>query len=444
MALVLVLLLTCVAPGSAAPTGAASDPGPELRMWHITDLHLDTSYHLDPDPAHVCASSKGSRALAPGPFGDYLCDAPYRLLQSALKTLGHLVSEGDIVIWTGDSPPHVPISELSTDLVVEVLSNLTTSIRENLPPNVTVFPALGNHDYWPQDQMPGSSNAVYKAAAQLWAPWLQQEALQTLAQGGFYSQLVRPGLRLLSLNTVLYYGPDSATANTSDPAGQYHWLQETLRESERSQEKVLVLAHVPLGFLPFVWNTTALRREHSERLAAIFLRFSHVISGQFYGHTHRDSVMVQRDARGAAVNSAFVAPAVTPIRDVHEVTSNNPGLRVYLLDQDYEVQDLWQFYLNLTEANLRQRALWRVAYVMTQEYGLKNLRPDSLLDLGLRMVPPQSRTFRTYYTHFNVDFNPDLVCVGLCQVQQVCAVLNPDLGGYQDCVRGSRPGLNQD
>lgn len=438
MALVtpLVLVLCSLAPRAAAPAGRAPPPlsGSGLRMFHVTDLHLDPSYRLTSDPAHVCASSKGSNASAPGLYGDYLCDAPYSLLRSALSELGRMVSAGDAVIWTGDSPPHVPVSELSTDLVIDILTNLTTLIQENLPPNVTVFPALGNHDYWPQDQMPGSSNVVYKAAAKLWAPWLQQEALQTLSEGGFYSQTVGPGLRLMSLNTILYYGPDKATVNSSDPAGQYDWLLRTLKGAELQGEKVLIIAHVPVGFLPFAMNTTAMRREHNERLNEIFLRFSDIIIGQFYGHTHRDSVTVQRDRTGLPVNSVFVAPAVTPIRNIKEPASNNPGLRVYILDRDYEVQDLWQLYLNLTEANLQQRALWRVSYVMTEEYGLKDLSPDSLLGLGLRLVPARSRTFQTYFNHYNVEYDPGLVCTGLCQVQQVCAVLNPDHPGYQDCL----------
>lgn len=34
-----------------------------------------------------------------------------------------------------------------------------------------------------QDQMPTSTNAIYQAAARLWKPWLQQEALSTLSRG---------------------------------------------------------------------------------------------------------------------------------------------------------------------------------------------------------------------------------------------------------------------
>lgn len=48
-----------------------------------------------------------------------------------------------------DSPPHVPPDELSTDIVIQVISNMTQTIRQHFP-NLTVYPALGNHDYWPQ------------------------------------------------------------------------------------------------------------------------------------------------------------------------------------------------------------------------------------------------------------------------------------------------------
>lgn len=53
-----------------------------------------------------------------------------------------------------------------------------------------------------------------------------------------------------------------------------------------------------MGYLPFVSNTTAVRERHNERLVAICRRYSGVIAGHFYGHTHRDSVMVLLDQQG--------------------------------------------------------------------------------------------------------------------------------------------------
>lgn len=48
-----------------------------------------------------------------------------------------------------DSPPHVHVKELSTKLVISIIGNLSSTIR-NFFPDLQVFPALGNHDYWPQ------------------------------------------------------------------------------------------------------------------------------------------------------------------------------------------------------------------------------------------------------------------------------------------------------
>ncbi|XP_013856578.1 acid sphingomyelinase-like phosphodiesterase 3a [Austrofundulus limnaeus] len=284
--------------------------------------------------------------------------------------------------------------------------------------------------------MPASTNAIYKAAAALWKPWLDADALLTLSQGGFYSQRVKPALRLVSLNTILYYGPDQVTANLSDPAGQFVWLEKTLEKAAQNKEKVYIIAHVPVGYLPFYGNTTAIRKVHNERLVSIFRKFSHVVAGQFYGHTHRDSIMVLLDQHGKPVNSLFVSPAVTPIKDATQEYSNNPAFRMYLYNnnKDYSIQDIWQYYLNLTEANEKQRSDWKLEYIMTRAFGLPDLQPQSLLQLGLSFLLPQTPTFHRYFTHFMVSYDSRITCEGRCKVRQVCAVLYLDQESYSKCA----------
>ncbi|XP_075869159.1 cyclic GMP-AMP phosphodiesterase SMPDL3A [Nelusetta ayraudi] len=429
----LLLLLFSALPLEAAPTRSDSVP-PTARFWHITDLHLDPTYHQSPDPTKVCFSSKGVPVTQAGMFGDFLCDSPYRLIQSAFRHMANHTAPQDFVIWTGDSPPHVPPGELSTQMVIDVLTNMTQTIRQHFP-NLTVFPALGNHDYWPQDQMPTSTNAIYQAAARLWKPWLQREALGTLSRGGYYSQRVKPGLRLVSLNTILYYSPDKATRNLTDPAEQFQWLQDTLEESAKNKEKVYIIAHVPVGYLPFARDVTAIREQHNQRLVAICRKYSHVIAGHFYGHTHRDSVMVLLDEQGKPVNSLFVSPAVTPIKSVLEPYSNNPAYRMYLYDtSDFSVLDIWQYYLNLTEANREQRSDWRLEYTMSKAFGLADLRPASLLQLGRSFQKPSSGSFARYFSHFMVGYDRSIVCKDDCKVDQVCAVLYLDQPSYSKCI----------
>lgn len=62
--------------------------------------------------------------------------------------------------------------------------------------------------------------------------------------GGFYSQKVSTNLnlRIISLNTNLYYGPDIVTLNRSDPANQFEWLENTLNISQQNKEKVDFIA----------------------------------------------------------------------------------------------------------------------------------------------------------------------------------------------------------
>lgn len=438
-----VLLFSGVAPLAAVPTGSRylSSPG---RFWHITDLHLDPTYHLTSDPTKVCFSSKGAPASQAGVFGDFLCDAPYQLICSAFAHMAPLTKPQDFIIWTGDNAPHVPVDELSTDVVIQLIQNMTETIQQHFP-NLTVYPTVGNHDYWPQDQLPTSTNAIYRAAAKLWRPWLQADALMTLSQGGFYSQLVKPGLRVVSLNTILYYGPNKAVGNHSDPAGQFDWLEVTLKKAAVNLEKVFIIAHVPVGFLPDVRNVTAMTERHNERLLGIFRRYSHVIAGQFYGHTHRDSIMVLLNQQGDPVGSLFVSPAVTPIKSVKEPYSNNPSFRVYSYDlEDFSVLDIWQYFLNLTEANLKQSADWRMEYVMTEAFGLPDLRPRSLFKLGLSLIPDASPTFHRYFTNFMVSYNSSLTCRGDCKLNQLCAVLHLDSPSYSRCVGGSGLGRTLD
>uniref|UniRef100_A0A8C5PZQ9 Acid sphingomyelinase-like phosphodiesterase n=1 Tax=Leptobrachium leishanense TaxID=445787 RepID=A0A8C5PZQ9_9ANUR len=409
------------------------------KFWHITDLHLDFSYHITGDHTKVCLSSKGENASNPGVFGDFLCDSPYQLILSAIQYINKSEEKANFMIWTGDSPPHLPVKELSTKMVIDIIGNMTTTIRTLLP-DLLVFPALGNHDYWPQDQFPVEASEVYTAVAEFWKPWLNEEALSTLRKGGYYSQIYKSSpsaqpLRILSLNTNLYYSPNKVTINMTDPAGQLEWLENTLHASRQNKEKVYVIAHVPVGFLPFAVFTTAMRGDFNERLVKIFRNYSDVIAGQFYGHTHRDSIMVLHDGNEKPVGSIFVAPAVTPIKSLTESDGNNPGFRIYHYDDSsYNLLDLWHYYLNLTDANLKGEAIWKLEYIMTEIYKIKDLQPESMEDLVKRFGKPDSVDFHNYYRNYVVHYEDVKDCVGRCKVIQVCSVQHVDKDSYLKCV----------
>ncbi|XP_005487813.1 cyclic GMP-AMP phosphodiesterase SMPDL3A isoform X2 [Zonotrichia albicollis] len=436
LALGLALLCSALQAAPASPQRPHSAVG---QFWHVSDLHLDPTYHITPDRTKVCSSSKGVNASNPGPFGDFLCDSPYQLILSAFEFMNDSKEQVSFMIWTGDSPPHVPINELSTKLVISIIGNLSSTIR-NFFPDLQVFPALGNHDYWPQDQLPVTTSEVYNAVADFWKPWLNDEAIHTFRKGGFYTQLFESSnshqpLRIISLNTNLYYSPNKVTVNITDPANQFAWLEDILETSSQKQEKVYIIGHVPVGYLPYARNTTAIREYYNERLVKIFRKYSSVIAGQFFGHTHRDSIMVLLDEEEKPVNSLFVAPAVTPVKSVLQTESNNPGVRLYQYDLfDYSLLDLWQFYLDLRDANKKNESNWKLEYILTKTYGIEDLKPESLYEMAKQLSMPHSTLFEQYYSNYIVSYDKTILCEEGCKTCQICAIQYLDSSSYTDCI----------
>lgn len=76
-----------------------------------------------------------------------------------------------------------------TSVCVQLLTSALFAgvLSRHLGPNVTVYPAVGNHESTPVNSFPPpfvhgnrSSAWLYDTMAQEWAPWLPEQALKTL------------------------------------------------------------------------------------------------------------------------------------------------------------------------------------------------------------------------------------------------------------------------
>ena len=146
-------------------------------------------------------------------------------------------------------------------------------------------------------------------------------------------------------------------------------------------------------------------------------RFESTIRGQFFGHTHQDSwqVFFDDDNRTRAtkydkltlpvehralmtlfqLSIAYMGPAVTTYQGL------NLGFRIYTMDGDYNgttnvsiyyclfrehacvvalifkaLLDHESYWLNLTDANLKDKAEWKFEYSAKEAYGLESLQPQ--------------------------------------------------------------------
>lgn len=185
---------------------ARTEPG---KFWHISDLHLDPDYKVSADPLHVCPSAGSQLVSNAGPWGDYLCDSPWVLINSSIYAMKEIEPEPDFILWTGDDTPHVPNERLGESAVLKIVEHLTELIREVFP-DTKVYAALGNHDFHPKSQLPAGRNTIYDQVAELWRPWLSNESVALFKEGAFYSEKL-PQLtgRIVVLNTNLYIATTS-------------------------------------------------------------------------------------------------------------------------------------------------------------------------------------------------------------------------------------------
>ncbi|OAD57709.1 Acid sphingomyelinase-like phosphodiesterase 3a [Eufriesea mexicana] len=171
----------------------------------------------------------------PGEFGDYGCDSPWALVESAAMAMTTHHGEGiKFVLWTGDALTR--FTNMSAELRLQCLRNLTELLSRTFKEQF-VFPALGHDDI----------GVSFSQHAELWKQWLPQEALDTFKSAGYYTIEQRSEkYRIIFLNTNLWLKTDdnrtlhrsgrSMIDNTQDPFNQWSWFQTTLDTARSKKE----------------------------------------------------------------------------------------------------------------------------------------------------------------------------------------------------------------
>lgn len=408
----------------------------EGSFWQVTDFHYDKTYQASTDPNKICNSQTpdSRKPERSGSWGDYLCDSPWKLINSSVFAMKDIEANPDFIIWTGDDMPHVPNSELSTNEVIETIKNLT-ELLATVFPNKTVYPALGNHDYHPKHLMPPMPNDIYNAVGNLWGRWLPQDAVTSFKRGGFYTVLIKPGLRLISLNTVYYYTNDKLTANMSDPAGQFDWLDSVLTSASVAKEKVFIIGHVPPGAFERAPHKKWFYPQFNRKYINVIMKHAAVISGHFLAHQHCDSFKIFYDSTGVPRSSIFLCPSVTPWKTVlPTVGYNNPGIRLFKYDRNSaQLKDIWQYFTNLTYANLMDKPDWLIEYQATEAFNIPDVSPQSLHSLVQTFQDQNSKNFDKYY-HYNSVSAGREHCDKDCKTAQICAITKIDFDDYNECL----------
>lgn len=392
------------------------------RVIHISDTHVDLRYKEGAEancPEPLCCqaastSSNQSRSEKSGFWGTYSnCDVPLRTLVSALKALNSTMNSTlgiDYIIWTGDIQPH-DVWQQDKKSALATYESVFAKIFEYLP-NAKIFPTLGNHEMVPVDSFSPSNlkyiarddspEWLYKKMDTYWSRWLPTDTAKTIEKDGFYSVVVRPGLKIVSLNTNFCHNSNLwLYINSTDPGNQLQWLIHELQISELQNEQVHIVGHIPPGSSDClkVWSMNYNR---------ILRRYSKTVAGQFFGHTHNSEFEIFYNQDGSAANGrkrrahnnggrkshklawqpisvGFIGSSVTTFIGL------NPSFRVYTIDpnQSFMPVDYETYYMNLTLANEQGPDIepsWNSLGNFTELLGTTDTSPSSMHSLLLELV----------------------------------------------------------
>ncbi|KAJ8316809.1 hypothetical protein KUTeg_004713 [Tegillarca granosa] len=390
-------------------------------FWHVTDFHWDFTYW---DRQLSC----NDQVPNPGKYGDYWCDAPWSLVNSSVVAMKNSI---DNTLHTGDDNVDFEIHDA-------ILGNITQLLKENFP-EVPVYATFGNHDYYPHNQFPPHGNELYNRTYIKWKTWINDSSqMEYFLKGGYYSVKTTHGrLRIIGLNTNLYYTSDKLTATLTDPADQLVWLENELEKAKNNNEKVLITGHVPPG-ITAPSNILWMYPQYNKRINQILTAYSDIIVGQHFGHEHEDSFRVYFK-NDKPVMSQFCAPSVTPWR--YKIPGrtgppHNPGVRLIKYNRDSgEHLELVQYYMDLPKTNKMLNPEWEVEYTLPKDYGMSDLSPGSFGKLLTKMSQSESMEFKNYMkwkivSAVNTD---EPKCDINCKSSYICSLKTVDPQLFNKC-----------
>ncbi|KAI8098257.1 Metallo-dependent phosphatase-like protein [Gilbertella persicaria] len=305
------LLLSCTVSAAATNNqqaffGVAPVNTVHGRFLHITDIHMDKHYitgatiksdcHREPKKHKHRKKKEGLLAGYWGAPGTN-CDSPARLVYYSIDYIAKEWKDKiDFVIWTGDNARHdgdayitrtkkeiVGYNQKVTDALKKAF---TTKHNRTLP----IVPCIGNNDIHPHNELRGmKNNPQLLEFSAMWSDFIPSDQQKHFKKGGYFAVDVAPGMRVLSLNSLYFFGSNDVVNSCSDKsspgARHVHWLRKQLKHARRDGVKVIMMGHVPPTVKSF-------KDSCLDDYIKLSTKFADIITGHMYGHANFDHFQI--------------------------------------------------------------------------------------------------------------------------------------------------------
>ncbi|KAF2359321.1 Calcineurin-like phosphoesterase domain ApaH type [Trinorchestia longiramus] len=356
----ILLVYPIIIQGASIAVSDTTAPAGTGKFWQLTDVHWDFQYSVDGNPRKMChaapqvSDTRTSNQAGNGHYGNYLCDAPWPLVRAGLDAMVKIEDKPDFILWTGDIGPHVSDPRPSFEVIFRALSNVTHELLARFPAPVTILPVLGNHDAFPQDDFPNCPSSFFERYLTEggWDSVLTVQQQDSFKRGGYYSYDAPASVKVIVLNTNMYYFGNELGTSDPDPCGQFSWLLTEMDSAQQQHAKVMLVGHAPPGFFERFPIIPSFNFTYNEHYMDLVEYRAPLIHSHVYGHLHTDSFRIYGSIDAGTSSVAFMAPSLTPWQAnmTFGGTAINPSLRLYSYDS-ISILDYTQYHLNLTRAN---------------------------------------------------------------------------------------------
>ncbi|EMD42703.1 acid sphingomyelinase family phosphodiesterase [Entamoeba histolytica HM-3:IMSS] len=388
------------------------------KFWLITDTHFDDEFTVGSSSKCLaidcCYSNsiprKGQENFISGSCGDYNCYSPLNVSESAFDYIAKHQSESKLIFWLMDVVPGDVITQSKEtnkkriQLQVEALKKRLSGFR--------IYPVPGNHDYWLSSnwQYPPQNQWMLDFMGDLFKDWLSPNALEQFKKGGFYTELIDSGVRIIALYLayVDVYGSHCNEYVENDPAGMMKWFNETLELARKNGERVILLSHEGVGLKES--GTIDVVPKFNEDFSYAMNEYSDIIISHLSGHSHFNSFRVLPNITKPTFH-IIMNPAMTSFKNL------NLRFRLYEYDRK-NIKDYTNYMLNINKCNKNNKFEWEIEYNAKELFGIEEYTTKNLKEF-IEQLAVDDELWTKFDSHYSTI---NRKCEGNCRKDLLCSI----------------------
>lgn len=157
-----------------------------------------------------------------------------------------------------------------------------------------------------------------------------------------------------------------------------------------------------------------------------FNGYHDIIVASFWGHLHIDWwAFIGNLGVSGEYHPAFLVSTLA------SKTNSDPTVRLFEYDEDsFAVMDYTTFYMNLTDANSKNRITWKKMYSAAEDFGISDLSAENMYKEYTKMKSSTTEFNKVYKRRKAVM----TACSATCRKKALCAMGYTSVTEYESCI----------